>query len=142
MSPQASCKLAHDTTSTSLAAGTRSNSRVARLKRCGPVHRRRRHVSLPNIFLGFEAIPEALFFDCTAPRLAALTHELLHDPAKCAAQRTHLRRFLATLGPTHSQRAESALLGLREPPSVVAARAVLDAVRAHRAVRGSCTRLD
>jgi lipid A disaccharide synthetase len=130
----------HSTLSSPLSlVDTRSNSHVARLKRRGLVCLPPRYVSLPNIFLGFEAIPEALFFDCTAPRLAALTQELLHDPARCAAQRTHLRRFLATLAPTHTQGAKSALLGLREPPSVVAARAVLDAVRAHRSGRGSFT---
>jgi hypothetical protein len=75
----------------------------------------RRHVSLPNIWLRREVLPEALFFRCTGPRLAELVAQLLEDPARRDAQRRSLRTFLATLAPapTHSQVCSPTLLPTR-----------------------------
>ncbi len=74
------------------------------------------HVSLVNILLGREAVPELLQEDCTPDRLAAALTRLIEDGAARAAQ-------IAAAGEV------AALLGAEgPPPSERAARVVLDEI--------------
>jgi lipid-A-disaccharide synthase len=78
-------------------------------------------VSLPNILLGREVMPELLLEDCRPERLAAAAIRLLDDPATRRAQREDGRRALEMLG-----------LGWPEPPSRRAAAAVLGVIENRR----------
>lgn len=73
------------------------------------------HVALANLVLGGAVVPELLQADCRADLVTATAGGLLRNYAAVAAQRESFSRLPALLQP-----------GGREPPSLRAARAVLD----------------
>jgi lipid-A-disaccharide synthase len=77
-----------------------------------------RHVSLPNLILEREVVPELLQDACTADRLGDAAGALLDGGAAAVAQRAAFADLRARLG------------GDGPPPSERAARAVLDVLRA------------
>lgn len=77
-----------------------------------------RHVSLPNLILEREVVPELLQDACTAERLADAAGALLDGGAAAVAQRAAFAELRARLG------------GDGPAPSERAARAVLDVLRA------------
>lgn len=113
-----------------------------------------RHVSLANIIMEKEVIPECLFADCTPEQLAKRLSHLLTSAAARGEQEAAAHDFLQILShhpsPNHSH-LKSAMLHEKLPfvstllngsvqcdrvrPSLVAANAVLGAIISHRACK-------
>lgn len=75
-----------------------------------------KHITLINILLGREAVPEFLQARATPDNLAAAVDQLFHDKAARAAQVAAMKEFAAALGEGD------------EPPSLRAARVLLEFV--------------
>ncbi|GFP91000.1 probable lipid-a-disaccharide synthase mitochondrial [Phtheirospermum japonicum] len=85
------------------------------------------YISLPNIVLDSDIIPEALFEACTPSRLAPLLRDLIHDESLRQKQVSAAGKFLNLLDP-HKRASEHS--NQREgTPSMIAALAVLNSGR-------------
>ncbi|KAL3649698.1 hypothetical protein CASFOL_006101 [Castilleja foliolosa] len=86
------------------------------------------YISLPNIVLDSDIIPEALFESCTPSRLALLLTDLIHDESLRQKQVSAAGKFLNLLDPLKRDSGNS---NQREPttPSMIAALAVLNSER-------------
>jgi lipid-A-disaccharide synthase len=76
-----------------------------------------KHITLINILLGREAVPEYLQGSATPDNLAAAVERLFKDETARAAQVEAMKEFAAALGEGD------------EPPSLRAARVLLDFVQ-------------